>query len=396
MGMDKERVSIQGIWLYLKPFTTKVLNFGTWALIALLAFNYAWAPWPLTSNLFYDFLTTRTGGPLLYANHVSTTLMIVFVAAVACYRAGNEAYKQIWVVLSVVSIHELLLGYIMLPITNFYWVLNLRWVFWLSIILVGGWYFASKSERHRIKRVFVIIFLYMVLWESFLFATHIDYRTIIEFAPGPAFSNPIDNALEIGSWYVPYAYWAGGMDWRIKGIHPQNWVRYFLFYRNQPVPIEMPPMNKLAWFKESGEWEKEYIPKGGVQGKVVLDVGAGAGETAYFFFAHGASKVICVEPDQKAVAMLERNAAKLGWNVEILARPFTIADLGLPFDFMKLDAEQAGDTVMLQYFGKLPPLAMEIHSKEAADTLKARYPNLRVYKKYHWPFNTWFGVNDDR
>lgn len=47
---------------------------------------------------------------------------------------------------------------------------------------------------------------------------------------------------------------------------------------------------------EVGDWKKHYLPVD-IKGKTVLDVGAGCGETALFYFMNGARKVIAVERD---------------------------------------------------------------------------------------------------
>jgi hypothetical protein len=42
-------------------------------------------------------------------------------------------------------------------------------------------------------------------------------------------------------------------------------------------------------------------------GKVVLDIGAGCGETAQFYLNHGAEKVICVEGSKNCLVNLRKN-----------------------------------------------------------------------------------------
>lgn len=64
---------------------------------------------------------------------------------------------------------------------------------------------------------------------------------------------------------------------------------------------------KRLYIIEKPTWERNYLPIS-VKGKIVLDVGAGEGETAKFFLDHGAEKVICIEPDPKAFKLLELNA----------------------------------------------------------------------------------------
>ena len=51
-------------------------------------------------------------------------------------------------------------------------------------------------------------------------------------------------------------------------------------------------------------WHDHYLP---IPEGTILDIGAGAGETAKFFLEHGATKVICVEMDKEAIKLLHEN-----------------------------------------------------------------------------------------
>jgi hypothetical protein len=54
---------------------------------------------------------------------------------------------------------------------------------------------------------------------------------------------------------------------------------------------------------ELNMWHKHYLPVTGI----VLDIGAGCGETALFYLNHGATHVVCVEGDPRAVECLRQN-----------------------------------------------------------------------------------------
>ena len=107
---------------------------------------------------------------------------------------------------------------------------------------------------------------------------------------------------------------------------------------------------------EFERWEKQYLPAD-LRGKTVLDVGAGEGETAYFFLLHGAKKVICIEPDEKCYARLVRNAA--GKPIQCLHKEFQLADLDILHDFMKMDIE-GWEYLLLETELKMPA-AVELH-----------------------------------
>lgn len=104
---------------------------------------------------------------------------------------------------------------------------------------------------------------------------------------------------------------------------------------------------------------------------MVLDVGAGCGETALFFFLNGARKVICVEPNSNLVAYLRRNARLNHWNVEVLDVPFNLDMLSLKFDFMKMDGEGCEEELLKAE--KLPPAAIEVHKRDVLKALTDRF-----------------------
>jgi len=57
--------------------------------------------------------------------------------------------------------------------------------------------------------------------------------------------------------------------------------------------------------EELEEWHAYYLPI--KNPKVVVDIGAGEGESVQFFLNHGAEKVIAIEGDEEAFKMLEEN-----------------------------------------------------------------------------------------
>jgi SAM-dependent methyltransferase len=104
-------------------------------------------------------------------------------------------------------------------------------------------------------------------------------------------------------------------------------------------------------------WEKNYLPVS-VKGKIVLDVGAGCGETSAFYIAHGASKVVAIEPDKRAYSLLLKNAKANSLNVLPIRKPFELSDLLIPHDLLKINAEGA-EVTLLDYQGSLGPCVVE-------------------------------------
>jgi len=67
--------------------------------------------------------------------------------------------------------------------------------------------------------------------------------------------------------------------------------------------LELDDEHRVTVEHELQGWHEWYLP---VE-KTVLDLGSGCGETAFFYLNHGASKVICIESDPKALELLKRN-----------------------------------------------------------------------------------------
>jgi predicted nicotinamide N-methyase len=150
-----------------------------------------------------------------------------------------------------------------------------------------------------------------------------------------------------------------------------------------------PPVLKAASVEWS-EWMNDYLPPGGLQGKTVLDVGAGEGESAHFFFRHGASKVIAIEPDDEKFAKLLLNSEKMGWKLEPIHDVLRESHLTeIQRDFTKIDAD-GGETAMLALSRLDFPLTMEIHGSQMRDSLHARFPNLSSRRRRWWS-DLWIG-----
>lgn len=118
-------------------------------------------------------------------------------------------------------------------------------------------------------------------------------------------------------------------------------------------------------------WESHYAPTFGVAGKTVLDIGAGDGETAFFYFSKGAGRVICVEPDEARAGLLRQNVERNHWNCQVLSERFSPAHLSLPFDFCKMDCEGCESSLLA--LDRLPPIVVEVHDEAVKTALLARF-----------------------
>lgn len=93
----------------------------------------------------------------------------------------------------------------------------------------------------------------------------------------------------------------------------------------------------MTYLTEKETWKRKYLPPSGVKGKVILDIGAGAGETAKFFLDHGALHVVAVEMDEDILHLLKLNSVE--HPITIIPKAFETKFLRIPHDFMKMDIE---------------------------------------------------------
>jgi hypothetical protein len=126
------------------------------------------------------------------------------------------------------------------------------------------------------------------------------------------------------------------------------------------------------------QWPMYYLPSGGVRGKTILDVGAGEGETALFYLAHGASRVVAVENWPPAVELLKENVRANHWPVEVIEGGFSTSMLDRPHDFLKMDCELC-ESELLKYEDELGPASIESHSPELTQRLCTRFKMEVVY-----------------
>jgi hypothetical protein len=114
-----------------------------------------------------------------------------------------------------------------------------------------------------------------------------------------------------------------------------------------------------------------YLPKFSLKDKVVLDIGACCGESAYIFLKAGAKKVICIEPADDRIKYLEFNKKNLGWNVDIIpekAKPKHILESNP--DVIKCDIE-GYEMDLIDYLPKYP-CVLEVHNYWIRDRFAER------------------------
>lgn len=162
--------------------------------------------------------------------------------------------------------------------------------------------------------------------------------------------------------YAPNRYLRGLVRYRAWGCRrvssdftQQDWV----YVPSMRLTVSFHFFDVLA--NELDLWERFYAPP--KPGMVVLDAGAGCGETAWVFLnVHKAKKVIALEPDPERFELLVRNARANGWGERLEAHnerfsPDHLRGVG----FAKIDIE-GGEW---EYRGlAYPPTVMETHSQQ--------------------------------
>lgn len=149
-----------------------------------------------------------------------------------------------------------------------------------------------------------------------------------------------------------------------------------------PYVLELTPYYFELLWREWQAWKNWYLPPWSLKGKVVLDVGAGCGETALFYYLHGAKRVIAVEPQASLTALLKTNMTRNKWNMEIVEGPFQLSILQRDFDFMKMDGEGCED--LLLKTDRLPSCAIEVHDEAVLNRLTGRFELKVLPQKENW------------
>jgi SAM-dependent methyltransferase len=130
-------------------------------------------------------------------------------------------------------------------------------------------------------------------------------------------------------------------------------------------------------------WEKYYLPAFSLSEKTVLDVGAGCGETAFFYLLYGARKIVAIEPDRKVLECLKENVTRNNWDVEIIPEAFKLEHLNIPHDFMKMDIE--GHEKELLKASTIKPCLVEVHNDDLRRKLEEKgFKRIYSYKKNHY------------
>ena len=160
-----------------------------------------------------------------------------------------------------------------------------------------------------------------------------------------------------------------------------------------PYQLELTPYYFELLWREWQAWKNWYLPPWSLKGKTVLDVGAGCGETALFYYYHGAKKVIAVEPQVSLTPLLKRNMDRNRWDMQVVEGRFQPSMLEWNFDFMKMDGEGCED--LLLKAERIPPCAMEVHERTVLDSLTRRFVLKVLPQKENWIVQNFLEPNDN-
>jgi hypothetical protein len=109
------------------------------------------------------------------------------------------------------------------------------------------------------------------------------------------------------------------------------------------------------------EWHRDYKFPSSLENKTILDIGAGCGETIFFFALNGCRNFIAVEPNPQCADLIRKNAEKNSLNVKIFNDTFRKNHLNENFDFIKCDCEGGESILLEEEISK--PIALEVHGE---------------------------------
>jgi len=179
--------------------------------------------------------------------------------------------------------------------------------------------------------------------------------------------------------YAPYEAFVLAMQFRwMRNLEIKEETCSFEGFGGQKIQLLKPYFYCMV--EQWRDWTKHYLPNFSLQGKTVLDVGAGCGETALFYLFYGVEKLVLVEPDPQCIKYLSKNAKINSWNAEILNEPFSLEHLKIKHDFMKMDCE--GCEKHLLHAEEIKPCAVEVHCSEIKTAfLQKGFKVCHAYKK---------------
>jgi len=142
-------------------------------------------------------------------------------------------------------------------------------------------------------------------------------------------------------------------------------------------------------------WIKCYTPSVHLtKDSLVLDAGAGEGETLLFFYKLGLRRFRCIELDPAKFRVLENNAHSLPEaTCELENRAFAAHD-AIGVDFAKVDVEGGEMELLKVRPSELPnEIVLETHSPEIAEALKRHLGGMTYSMNWERGVDMWRFLN---
>ncbi len=159
-------------------------------------------------------------------------------------------------------------------------------------------------------------------------------------------------------------------------------LRLIQYRRCYPPNTDFSYSTWVLIFEEYNLWKQFYLPTKPLnKDAVILDAGAGEGETILFYSSYGYHNFIAVENNPSKWRKIETNTKHL--NVELRRRAFRVEDLS-NIDYAKIDVEGGEKELLL--LEKLPcEFTVEIHNTDLLEKLVHKFPLQVVYRMPHRP-----------
>jgi hypothetical protein len=116
------------------------------------------------------------------------------------------------------------------------------------------------------------------------------------------------------------------------------------------------------FIQELINWERDYKFPSTLKNKTILDIGAGCGESIFYFALKGCRDFIAVEPNVQCADLVQKNAENNYLNVRVYNDVFLKSHLKETFDFIKCDCEGGESILLEQEITK--PISLEVHGFE--------------------------------
>jgi SAM-dependent methyltransferase len=155
----------------------------------------------------------------------------------------------------------------------------------------------------------------------------------------------------------------------LTGIYHFFLESFYLRRLNHALPIKL-NAHALTTLIDWRNWCKYYLPPTSLRrDDLILDAGAGEGETLFFYYRLGFRNFRAVEPDKQMIRLLSQNITKMpGIHVEIINDCLKPEHL-VHVSFAKVDCE--GGEKELFGLDHLPFTVVEAHSKKLCKRFKA-------------------------